>query len=321
MTTFGYKLMTEEHGPHALVEQASNAEKSGFDFLAISDHFHPWIEKEGHACFVWTVLGAIAGATESARLMTAVTCPILRYHPAIVAQAAATMAILSNGRFSLGLGSGEQLNEHVVGRGWPCADVRHEMLVEAVEAMRELWKGGMQSYRGLHVTVEDAKIYDLPDEPPAVVIAVGGNRAARLAAEHGDGMITTVPSSDWIGKYREAGGEGPLYVEAGLCWGPSEDEAAETAHTYGRWSALGSFKVLAELPNVANFEDASERISPDDMKQSLPCGPDVDRHVEAIREYIDAGFDHVCLHQVGPDQEGFLRFWREELGPRLRDLR
>jgi G6PDH family F420-dependent oxidoreductase len=320
MIKFGYKLMTEEHGPNDLVRYACAAEEAGFEILAASDHYHPWLESQGHSPYVWSVLGAVAQATESAEIMTAVTCPIIRYHPAIVAQAAATVALLSDGRFTLGLGSGEQLNEHVVGQPWPPADIRQEMLAEAIDAMRELWRGGMRSYRGLHVTVQDACVFDLPDEPPPVIVAVGGKQSARLAAERGDGMITTVTKKEWIDAWRNAGGEGPLYCEATICWARTREKAIDIAHERSKFGALGGFKVLSELPNVVNFEAAAKRVRKEDVAHDISCGPDPEEHVAAIKKYVDAGFDRVIIHQPGDDQEGFLRFWRDELAPQLKDI-
>jgi G6PDH family F420-dependent oxidoreductase len=320
MIKFGYKLMTEEHGPRDLVRNACAAEEAGFEILAASDHYHPWLESQGHAAFVWGVLGAIAEATEHAQIATAVTCPIIRYHPAIIAQAAATTALLSDGRFSLGLGSGEQLNEHVIGQPWPAANVRQEMLSEAIDIMRELWRGGMRSYRGCYFTVQDACVFDLPDAPPPIIVAAGGKRSARLAAEKGDGLITTTTKKAWLEAWREAGGQGPLYCEATVCWARSKEKALDIAHERLKFGAVGGFKVLSELPNVVNFEAAAKRIRREEIEESMPCGPDVEEHVEAIKKYVDAGFDHIILHQPGDDQKGFFKFWRDELSPRLREL-
>ena len=321
MIKFGYKLMTEEHGPSDLVRNACMAEEAGFEILAASDHYHPWLDSQGHAPFVWSVLGAIAQATERAELMTAVTCPIIRYHPAIVAQAAATTALLCNGRFTLGLGSGEQLNEHVVAQPWPPADVRQDMLAEAIDAMRELWRGGMRSFRGEHVTVQDACVFDLPNDPIPIIVAAGGKRSARLAAEKGDGLITTVTKKDLLDAWREAGGRGPLYCEATVCWAKSKEKAIDIAHERLKFSEVGGFKVLSELPNVVNFEAAAKRVKREDVANGVPCGPEVEAHVRAIKKYVDAGFDHIIVHQPGDEQEGFFRFWRDELAPRLREIR
>ena len=312
----GYKLMSEEHGARALVQNARRAEEAGAGLLAISDHYLPWLESQRHSPYAWSVLGAIAAETSRAEIMTAVTCPIVRYHPAIVAQAAATLALLSEGRFLLGLGAGERLNEHVVGRGWPAVDARHAMLREAIDAIRALWSGARVTRRGAHVTVEDARLYDLPDAAPPIVVAAGGPRAARLAAACGDGLITTVPDERIIGTWREAAGRGGAFAEVPLCWAASESEGVETAHRCFRFGLLG-FKVLAELPNVSSFEVATEPVGREQVREAIACGPDVERHVRQIRRYLDAGFDHLILVQAGPDQEGFLRFFERELSPQL----
>ena len=234
MVKLGYKLMAEEHGPTALVRNTVRAEQAGFAFAAISDHFFPWLDEQGHAPFAWSVLGAAAQATRQIELMTAVTCPIMRYHPAIVAQAAATVAMLSENRFTLGLGAGERLNEHVVGEGWPGLGERHERLSEAYDIIRGLLDGSMKNYRGTYFVLEDAQLYDRPDRAPAIVGAAGGSEAARLAGRKADGMITTAPQADLIEAFRSTGGKGPLYAEVPMCYAASEDEAREIAHRYHR---------------------------------------------------------------------------------------
>jgi G6PDH family F420-dependent oxidoreductase len=316
----GYKLMTEEHGPRELVENARRAERLGFDFVAISDHFFPWFDAEGHAPFAWSVLGAVAAATERVGLATAVTCPTFRYHPAIVAQAAATMGVLSQGRFSLGLGSGELLNEHVVASRWPSIGARHDMLCEAIDIIRTLFDGEKHSYRGEYFEVEEARLYDVPEEPPKIVVAAGGRQAATLAGEMGDGLIATEPDAKLIEAYREAGGSGPLYCEVGLCYAETEEAALDTVKELRAWSALG-WPVLAELALPAGFEAAARHVRAEDLADSLPMGPDVERHLEAIREHVDAGYDHIILNQVGPDQEAFFAFFEKELAPQLRQKR
>ena len=320
MTKFGYKLMSEEHGPAALVENARRAEEAGFDFVAISDHFHPWLRSQGHSPFAWTVLGAIAAQTRRVGLVTAVTCPFLRYHPAIIAQAAATVACLSAGRLTLGLGTGEELNEHVVGRAWPPPRIRREMLAESIEVMRLLWSGGVQSYSGRHIELARAELFDVPDEPPRVAVAAGGPRNAAFAAEMEAGLFATEPNRALVDAWRNAGGRGPTYAEVGLCWARDEAEAVRIAHERFRFGLLG-WKVMSDLPNPAGFEAATAWIRPDDVRKAIACGPDRERHLSAIREYQAAGFDHVVLVGIGPDQEGFLRFWRDELAPRLRNTR
>ena len=313
---YGYKLSAEGFGPNELVRQARLAEASGFDFVEMSDHYHPWLEAQGHSPFTWTVLGAIAASTETVGLATGVTCPTVRYHPAIIAQAAATLSLVSDGRFTLGVGSGERLNEHVVGRGFPAVADRQAMLREALEIIRLLWQGGYQSYRGEYLDLEDARVFDLPDELPVIAVAAGGADAAELAAELGDGMFGTEPKSELFDAYRGAGGSGPTYGEVGLAWAETEEAAVRAAFETSRW-ALTGWKVMSELPNPANFEAASQVVKPEDVAASMPCGPDVAKHLEAIREYEQVGYDHVVLTNNGPDPDGFMDFFARELKPAL----
>lgn len=313
---YGYKLSAEGFGPNELVRQAKLAEASGFDFVEISDHYHPWLDSQGHSPFAWTVLGAIAASTESVGLATGVTCPTVRYHPAIIAQAAATLSLVSDGRFTLGVGSGERLNEHVVGRGFPAVADRQAMLREALEIIRLLWQGGYQSYRGEYLDLEDARVFDLPDELPLIAVAAGGTDAAELAAELGDGMFGTEPKPELFDAYRGAGGSGPTYGEVGLAWAETEEQAVQAAFETSRWSLTG-WKVMSELPNPANFEAASQVVKPEDVAASMPCGPDAAKHLEAIREYEQVGYDHVVLMNNGPDPDGFMDFFARELKPAL----
>lgn len=317
MLKLGYKLMSEEHGPVALVRNAIRAEEAGFDFAAISDHFSPWVEEQGHSPLAWSVLGAIANATQRIGLMTAVTCPIMRYHPAIIAQGAATLSLLSDNRFSLGLGSGERLNEHVIGTGWPGVVERHERLAEAVDIIQGLLKGDLKNYRGKHLQLDNAQLYDRPDTKPPVVIAAGGPKAARFAGEKGDGLMATEPNAELIKAFRGAGGSGPRYAEIAMCCGDSEDEAQKTAHRYFRWGATG-WRVQPELPDTQAFAAASKYISPADLAQQVTCGPSPERHLEAIGRFADAGFDHIILVQIGPDQGYFFDYFNRELAPALR---
>jgi len=313
---YGYKLSAEGFGPNELVRQARLAEASGFDFVEMSDHYHPWLDAQGHSPFTWTVLGAIAASTETVGLATGVTCPTVRYHPAIIAQAAATLSLVSDGRFTLGVGSGERLNEHVVGRGFPAVADRQAMLREALEIIRLLWQGGYQSYRGEYLDLEDARVFDLPDQLPVIAVAAGGADAAELAAELGDGMFGTEPKSELFDAYRGAGGSGPTYGEVGLAWAETEEAAVRAAFETSRW-ALTGWKVMSELPNPANFEAASQVVKPEDVAASMPCGPDVAKHLEAIREYEQVGYDHVVLTNNGPDPDGFMDFFARELKPAL----
>lgn len=312
MPAFGYKLMCEEHGPRELVENAVRADGAGFDFVGISDHFLPWLEEEGHAPFAWSVLGAIASRTRNVDLLTAVTCPTFRYHPAIVAQAAATISLLcGDGRFSLGLGSGELLNEHVVGGDWPSIGERHARLEEALEVIQALLDGGRHSFRGQHVELAEARLYDVPETPPPLVLAAGGPHAAVLAGELCDGMIATEPREDLVRSYEGVGGNGARYGELAVCWAEDERRGMQELHRAARWSVLG-WKALPELPTPAAFAAATKTVRPEDLATS-PCGPDPKRYVDAVRRYVEAGFDHVLLVQIGRDQEGFFRFWENEL--------
>jgi len=316
MTTFGYTLMCEQRDPLSLISDAVAAEQAGFEFSVISDHFHPWLETQGQSAFAWTVLGALAERTERMDLLTMVTCPIVRYHPAIIAQAAATMVVMSGGRFSLGLGAGERLNEHVVGRGWPSATIRHEMLIEAVDIIRLLWSGGFHTYQGKHLTLEDARLFTLPDQAPKLWLAAGGEEASRLAAEKADGIIATDPLPGLVSAYTAAGGTGPKWGQVMFSWADDEDTAKKTAYDYLRFGVQG-WKVMAELPSPVNFEAATEKVRPEDICETVACGPDPEVGVAAIKKFVDAGFTHLAVMQAGPDQAGFMRFWTEELARRL----
>ena len=316
MVEFGYALSSEEHGPDDLVRNAVAAEEAGFAFALISDHFHPWIDRHPHSPFVWTVLGAIAQATDALELGTGVTCPTMRIHPAIIAHAAATTAALAPGRFFLGVGTGENLNEHILGAAWPEWDVRAEMLEEAVEVIRALWRGEVTSHRGRHFRVQNARLFTLPDDLPPIHVAASGPRMAELAARIGDGFIGTGPDAELLSAYRKAGGDGPRYGQVTLSWGASEEEARRTAHEWWPTAALHG-EVTQELPNPAQFTDLVSNVTEDQVAEVIPCGPDTAVHLEHIRAYLDAGYDHVYLHQVGPDQADFLRWAEAELLPEL----
>ncbi len=296
----GYKLAAEAFGPGELVRQAVRAEAAGFDFVEMSDHYHPWLDNQGHSPFAWSVLGTIAAETERIGLATGVTCPTVRYHPAIIAQAAATVALLSDGRFTLGVGAGERLNEHVVGEGFP-VDVagRHALLREALEIIRLLWQGGYQSYDGRHLQLSDARVFDLPDEPPVIAVAAGGTRAAAIAAELGDGLFATEPRPELVSGYREAGGDGPRYAEVPMAWAPDEQTAARAAHETSRWAMTG-WKVMSELPNPVNFAAASATVREQDILEKFACGPDPQRYLDVAQPFVDAGFDHLVMQNAGP---------------------
>jgi coenzyme F420-dependent glucose-6-phosphate dehydrogenase len=318
LAEFGYTLSSEEHGPRDLIRFAAAAEDAGFSFALISDHYHPWIDRQGHSPFVWSVLGGVAQATERLHVGTGVTCPLIRVHPAIVAHAAATAGAMMPGRFFLGVGTGENLNEHVHGDRWPPIDERLDMLEEAIEVIRLLWKGGQRTHRGRFYVVEQARVYDLPDPLPPIMVAAKGERATRLAAEKGDGLVGTAPDREMMETFDQAGGtDKPRYGQVHVCWAESEAEAKRTAREWWPNTTIPG-ELGVELPLPRHFEQAAELVSEDDVAESVTCGPDPERHIEAIREYVDAGYTHVYAHQVGPDQEGFLRFYEAEVLPKLR---
>jgi coenzyme F420-dependent glucose-6-phosphate dehydrogenase len=313
----GYAFSSEEHGPLELVGHARAAEEAGFGFGLISDHFHPWIPRQGHSPFVWSVIGGIAGATERFRIGTGVTCPLIRVHPAIVAQAAATSAALMPGRFFLGVGTGENLNEHVTGARWPAPDERIEMLEEAIEVIRLLWQGGTQTHRGKHYTVNHACIYTLPDEPPALYVAASAPNAAELAGRLGDGLIAVQPDEEIVQTFERAGGEGkPKVGMVHVCWAESAEAALQTA--YELWPTSGLKGPLnQELALPEYFAAAAGSVTPDDIAEIVPHGPDPGPMLEEIRSYAEAGFTHAYVHQIGPDQQGFLEFAQRELLPHV----
>lgn len=321
MVQIGYTMMCEQTGPRELVRDVRQAEEAGFDFSVISDHYFPWLDAQGHAPYAWSVLGAAAQATERIPLMTYVTCPHTRYHPALVAQKAATMQILSEGRFRLGLGAGENLNEHVVGGGWPPVDVRHEKLVESVEIIKSLFDGGYVTFHGEHFDVESAKLWDLPDVRVPIGIAVSGQQSCTLAGEHADLMISTEPKPELPAMFDAAGGTGKSRVgQMAVCYDTDRDKAVQRAHEQFRWFGLG-WKVNAELPGTAGFEAASQFVTPDQVAESIPCGPDVAEHVEKIKPFVEAGFTEVALVQIGGDSQPEFISWAErELLPALREL-
>lgn len=317
MATIGYWLSSEEHRPNDLIKFARRAEEIGFQAAMISDHFHPWIDKQGQAPFVWSVLGGIAQATERLQLGTGVTCPIIRINPAILAQAAATVASMMPGRFFLGVGTGENLNEHILGDHWPPYAVRLEMLEEAVEVMRLLWQGGIQSHRGAYYTVENARIYTLPEQPVPIMFAAGGPKTAEAAGRIGDGFINSAPDKKVIQMFEQAGGAGkPKHGQFTVCWARTEQEARRTAHEI--WPNAGVPGSLSrELPMPSNFEDAAKLVTEDDIAKSVICGPDPERYLAKVKEYVDIGYTHIYLHQIGPDQEGFFQFFEKELMPQI----
>jgi G6PDH family F420-dependent oxidoreductase len=322
VTRFGYTMMTEQAAPDQLVRDVRLAEEAGFDFSVISDHFQPWLATQGHSGYAWSILGAAAQATERIPLMTYVTCPILRYHPAIVAQKAATIQILSGNRFRLGLGSGENLNEHVVGRRWPAVGVRHEMLSEAIDIISTLFDGeDSANIRGKHFDIEQAKLWDLPEERVPIGVAVSGPASCRLAGTKADLMIAVEPKPDLGELFDQAGGEGkPRVGQIALAYDADRDTAIARAHDQFRWFGLG-WKVNADLPNPESFAAATQFVTPQQVADSLGCGPDVEEHVEKIKPFIEAGFTEVALVQIGDDtQEQFMQWAERELLPALRAL-
>ena len=290
MVELGYALSSEELGPLELVENARRAEQAGFGFALISDHFHPWLDVQGESPFVWSAIGAIAQATESLTLGTGVTCPMMRTHPAIVAHAAATSAALMPGRFFLGVGTGENLNEHVLGDRWPNHEQRLEMLEEAVAVMRELWQGALVTHRGPHYTVDRARLYTVPEEPPPVAVAAAGPEAAELAGRIGDAFVSTAPDEELVQAFRDAGGEGkPCYGQLTVCYGEDRDEAVETA--FQQWPNAGLGGELGqELAMPSHYEAACDVLTPDQVAEKVVCGPDPDEHRTAIAEFEHAGF-------------------------------
>jgi coenzyme F420-dependent glucose-6-phosphate dehydrogenase len=319
MPRFGYALSGEEHPPAKLVRNARLAEEAGFDFAMVSDHYHPWTDRQGNSAFVWGVIGAIAQVTERISLGTGVTCPTVRIHPAIVAQAAATAAAMMPGRFWLGVGTGEALNEHILGDAWPSAGVRREMLEEAIEVIRELWRGEVTYHHGRHYTVDGARVYTLPEEPPPVYVAASGPQATELAGRIGDGLVSLAPERETVELFESSGGAGkPKIGQVEVCFATDDEQARRTACEWWPQTAL-SGELTQVLPMPAHFEQAVATAREEDVVEKVTCGPDPDRHAEAVQKFVDAGYDHVYVHQVGPEQEEFLRFYAQEVLPRLRE--
>lgn len=317
MTDIGHKLISELHGPTDLVEYARLAEGSNFDYAMLSDHYHPWLPQQGESPMVWNVIGAIAEATDDLRLGTGVTCPTTRIHPAIVAQAAATAGVQLPGRFFLGVGTGENLSEHVLGDRWPEHAVRLAMLEEALEVIRTLWEGETTSYHGEYYTVENARLFTLPEERPSIPVAADGPKTAHRAGEIGDGLIAVEPDADLVEIFRDAGGEGkPVYGEVAVCYDEDEQEAVERAHDLWTQEGLPG-ELLWDLPTPAHFAQATEAVSEDDVAALITCGPDPDEHVETVQQFVDAGFDHVTVHQIGSNQADFLEFYEDEVLPAI----
>ena len=319
MTNFGYTLMTEQSGPRQLVGYAVDAERVGFDFEVSSDHFSPWLVSQGHASYAWSVLGAVAQATERVGLMTYVTCPTIRYHPAVVAQKAATLQLLSDGRFTLGLGAGENLNEHVVGEGWPAVDARQDMLVEAIEIIRELHSGDLVTYDGSYFRVDSARIWDMPDDGVPIGVAVSGAKSIEHFAPLGDHLIAVEPDAELVSGWDAThDGSSRKIGQIPISWDPDEQTAIDRAHDQFRWFG-GGWSVNADLPTPAGFEAASQFVRPDDVSTSIACGPDLDAIAESVRPYVEAGFTDIAVVQIG--DEGQQRFLDEAARPLLERLR
>ncbi len=315
MTELGYFLSCEEHDGREVVRHAQAVEAAGFRKVSISDHFHPWLDDQGHSPFVWSVIGGIA-ATTSLEVTTAVTAPIMRIHPAILAQATATCAQMLEGRFRFGVGTGERLNEHVLGQHWPPAVIRREMLAEAVDIIRELWQGEMVTRHGQFYDVENARIFTRPEGDIPVLVSAFGPEAAELAAEIGDGFVSTSPDEEGLSIYRKGGGKGPAVATIKACWGPDVEACKQLAHKMWRSSGVPG-ESSQELSVPSHFDQASELVTPDQMAEKIVCGPDPEAYVEKVKAYVDAGFDEVHLSQIGEDLEGFLDFIRTEVEPKL----
>ncbi|TWF95286.1 TIGR03557 family F420-dependent LLM class oxidoreductase [Saccharopolyspora dendranthemae] len=321
MVRFGYTLMTEQSGPRELVKHAAAAERAGFDFAVMSDHYSPWLDEQAHSPYAWSVLGAVTQATERMDLLSFVTAPIMRYHPAVVAQKAATIGLLSEDRFTLGVGAGENLNEHVIGQGWPPVNVRHEMLEESLRIISSLFDGGYVNFTGDHYRVDSAKLWDLPDQRVPIGTAVSGDQSVQRFAPHSDAMIAVQPEEALCQGWDAATGGGQRkYGQQPICWDPSSDAAAKRALAQFRWFA-GGWKVNAELPGTAGFAAATQHVRLEDVTAAIPCGPDVEPIVESMKTYWRAGFTDVALVQVGVDEDpaGFFGFAREKLLPALRE--
>jgi len=313
MVKLGYASSSEEHAPKDLVEHLVQAEDKGFSFALISDHFHPWISAQGHSPFVWAVLGGAATATKKLEIGTGVTCPIMRIHPTILAQAAATVAAMMEGRFFFGVGTGENLNEHIQGDRWVPHDLRVEMFQEAIGIIREMWKGEVTNHWGKYYTVEDARLYTLPKQLPPMMLAAAGEKAAQLAGQIGDGLISTSPEAKIVDAFRKAGGgDKPRYAQITVCWAKTRDKALDTA--YKLWPNSGLQGDLnTELRTVVYFEQATAMVKKEDLAEKVVCGPDPEPYLKLLQKYIDAGFDHLYIHQVGPDQAGFFDFFEREI--------
>ncbi|RJL32715.1 TIGR03557 family F420-dependent LLM class oxidoreductase [Bailinhaonella thermotolerans] len=320
MTKFGCSLLCEQTPTKQLVGDAVGIEEAGFDFAVISDHYFPWTETLGHSAYAWSVLGGIAQATERIGLMTFVTCPTFRYHPAVVAQKAATVGLMSDGRFTLGVGAGERLNEHIVGQGWPSVDVRHEMLAEALEIIRELFAGNYFNYQGQYFTVDSARLYEMPEQGVPIGVAASGPRACDLAIKYGDGLVSDQPVGEVVARFKANGGASkPVYGQIPVSYGPDAEECKQFAYKMWNWGTAG-WKVMSELPGPVNFEASAKTVRPDDVAQMVPHGPDLGTYLDTVQQWVDMGFTHMSFCQIGPDRQRAFHDWaKREFLPALRD--
>lgn len=315
MVEIGYKLSSEDTNPLDMVRHAKLAEEAGFSFAMVSDHFHPWVERQDESPFVWCTLGGVSQSTRKLKVGTAVTCPTMRINPVIVAQAAATASYMMPGRFLLGLGSGENLNEHILGERWPPAHVRIEMLEEAVKVIRILWKGGVQNYEGKYYTIENARIYTLPDEFPPILMAADGKKSAENAGRLADGLITPGINRNLVEIFKRSGGKGkPCYAEASVCWAENKDEAIKNAYEY--WPIIANTGGINwELYSPKNFESLAKMLDPEKEIKGVTYGHNPQDHIDKINRFIKAGYDHIFIHQLGPHQEEFIDFYKNQILP------
>ncbi|MFI7220142.1 TIGR03557 family F420-dependent LLM class oxidoreductase [Micromonospora maritima] len=313
----GYFLSSEEYTPAELLAQARGAEEAGFEALWISDHYHPWVDAQGQSPFVWSTIGALSQVCRLP-VTTAVTCPTVRIHPAVIAQAAATSAVLHEGRFVLGVGTGEALNEHIFGDAWPQADVRLEMLEEAVEVIRELWRGEFVNHHGRHYTVEHARIYTRPETPPPIYVSGFGPKSIELAARIGDGYVSTMPDADMVRRFRESGGgDKPCQGGFKAAYADTVEEGARIA--YERWpNAAVPGELSQVLPSPRHFEQAAQLVRPEQVREAFVCGRDADAHLEMIDRYAKAGYDEIYVANTGPHWPGLFDLYQREVLPRLR---
>ena len=317
MLRLGYTLSSEEHDPKSLLKFARAAEDAGFSFLSISDHFHPWIEDQGQSPFVWNMIGALSQVTRTAHILIGVNCPIMRYHPAIIAQAAATSQVMLEGRFLLGVGTGENLNEHVIGKGWPAYDIRLEMLKESIEIMRMLWSGKLTTYFGKFYTIDSAKIYTKPDNSIPIIFSAYGPKAAKAAGKLGDGFITTGPNKKLVSQFEKLAGKNkPKFAQVSVCYDRDPEKAKKIMAKIWPTSAMPK-PLNTELKLPQHYKNTASLITPDKASEKAPLGPDIEGILKSIQTYQDAGFDHIYIHNIGPNQLGFIKFAEKEILPKF----